>query len=156
MRKLLTDIKNVFINLPKLGLKKATGVILYLLSFPMKKGVWFIAFYFVFIFKPNEPTTNINIFIVLGVVVSVWFLIIDRMKHKIKSTSKTPLKGVLPRVLFYQRYMLILLIAIIILLLKFEAQPIITYLAICNVSHALGILFEGIKISIFKEEWLDK
>lgn len=155
MRDFFRRIRNIIVNIFQLGTKKATGIILYLLSFPLRYGVWFFAYYFIFVYDKNDVNATVNGTIILGVVFSISAVIMDWLKHKVKKTTTKPLLGVIPRIFYRLKYIFVLSAGFVFVTITISYTKIYWYLGVCLVSSMLGILFEGIKLKIFEEEWID-
>jgi|LGVF01.2.fsa_nt_gb hypothetical protein len=147
-------IKGSIVAFGRMSLKQSEVVFMNLLHAVFSKGMYFFAFYFVFLFDPHASTnSNMSGVILAGIAIVGWVLLANTLKDY-KMENITPYKGALTRGLFDVRYIVLIGIMFYYFNLTYSPKEFYIYLVVIVGSLILARLCEARKLSILGKDWL--
>lgn len=146
-------IKYIIFAFIKMSFKQTSVVLLNALNGLLTRGVFFIAFYFIFLYDPmGSFKKNISMTLLIGVALGIWGLIINTLKDQ-KMIYISPIKGAIPRGIYDIRYLLLIAGMFFWFNLKYSQADFFWYVGICATSLLLARVAEGAKIKILGKDW---
>ena len=153
-KRLFAKLKGIVVAFLKMSLKQSEIVLMNLLYAIFAKGMFFFAFYIIFLFDSNATDTkNISGLVLSGVAVVFWVLISNTLRDY-KMQYITPYKGALVRGMFDVRYLLLVGIIFYYFNLVYSPKEFYIYILVMIVSLVIARLCEARKISILRKDWL--
>ena len=153
LNSLYLRVKNVFVAFVRMSFTQSSIILLNAINGMLKKGVYFIAFYWVFLYDPLASfKTNISMTLLIGIAVGIWALIINTLKDQMMMYV-TPLKGSIFRGLYDIRYIILIAGMFFWFNLKYSQSDFFWYVGIVGISVFLSRVIEGTKIKLLDKDW---
>lgn len=149
------NAKNFIINFAKLSTKQSIVVSLILLIRLLSIGSFFIVFYFMFYYDRDKTLLqNLPLLILLGVLITVYFTIVDVIKLQIEA-NKDPksMMTIIVRFLFRNRYLLLFLGVYYYYTISFTSKEIYAYTAIVLLCRLLAVYTESWSLRLQNLDW---
>lgn len=153
LKNIWNRIKNVVLGLMRSSTKQLEIILMNTLFSLFSKGMYFFAFYFVFMFNPESSReTNISMVIIIGFLVWLWSMLTETLKDWMMQ-NVTPYKGSIFRWLFNIRYTCLVAVIFFLFNLKYTQNQFYIYFAIIVLSQLLAQLCVARKITILGKDW---